>query len=727
MAARGRQPPGGILGRDGYQQGVQPWLMHVPTVARMQMGFIKRMQMGARGLQYELEPGENPLEMVTRYDLKYNGRPFDLSASGYEHLRDLYEDTHPQIAVMAGAQTGKSAWELARTLWSVLRAPGRNAGVYYPTQDLAFDVSTNRFHPMVTGSAELMKCLGRITRSPHDTARDNVQTRRVGHNLVRFLWFGRTSTESYTIEILVVDEVRRLSNAQLQLIEERQSAVEDYERIWVSTAGAPGENIDKKYQSSDQRRFHSTCRCASGCLLSDTYPNCIEDLRNASPERVRQVQAAYARAGRPYLDLRGDKIQEYAKFHACFSCPKCGTVIVNPRNGWWEAHNPDAYIHGYQLPQMLSPSYSPPRVLEKMENGQDVGELYRSMLGRPYTDASEIPVSEEDLDACTDWSLPWPATGSREGLPSPAWLKSRNRAEGERVVVCGIDVQRGYFVGVIKSLKRGGQNQLLLTEHVFVYSPEHPHAMRVMGLGAELVTALADYLHEWQVQCLVIDVAPEWQTVRKLQDLGLQTGMRVYLCQEGGALNARGGERGVRWSNSGANEGEGARGMPGDDRLMVSVHQVLTMRWSAERWTNRLNVVPSPDKLFQVLPGDKDLRVKFTANLREGTRGPIALARTYLYHQRCVSFPRFYRNEQAKKAGVLSTTMEHINGVDPHWAHAEMFANLAATRFDSKLMPRDHDDSDALPVRGGLGDEGDGDFNERWGELTLDEMEGEET
>jgi hypothetical protein len=92
-----------------------------------------------------------------------------------------------------------------------------------------------------------------------------------------------------------------------------------------------------------------------------------------------------------------------------------------------------------------------------------------------------------------------------------------------------------------------------------------------------------------------------------------------------------------------------------------------------------------------------------------------------------VSFPRFYRNEQAKKAGVLSTTMEHINGVDPHWAHAEMFANLAATRFDSKLMPRDHDDSDALPVRGGLGDEGDGDFNERWGELTLDEMEGEET
>lgn len=654
--------------------------------------WVNAFRAGIQNTREHIDIFEDTLAFVERYGLLYQGSRYDLTASGYEHLEPLYRDPHPQICLMAGAQTGKTAWMLARVARSTLAVPGTQTGVYYPTMDLAQDVSKNRFAPMILSSAALRKALKSI--NPATKAQrtvDGVQARQLGTGIVRFLWFGRTTTESYTLRCLFFDEVRRMSEKWLQLAEERQSAMLDYERYWISTAGMPDTSIDKIFRRSNQSYFHSFCGCAEGCVLSLTYPNCMADLRNATPALVRKVQHAYRHAGQPYLGLEGIKQQEFADYHAAFICPKCGGFMVNPREGWWEAHAPDKYVHGYQLPQMLSPSYPPPRVLEKMERSPDLGEIFRSMVGRPFTDASEIPVTETDLRAAVRSDLRWTCPRGDEGPE----VRDRSVAR-----VAGIDVQRGYLVGVIKRCLGQGVMQ---TEHLFVMHPGHPLAQQYDG---NIEKGLVVLLARWGVRVAVIDAGPEWQTVRAIQDAlpGI-----VYLGMEGGHGGARGTERMLRWSDDPSRD-PAAQSAPGNEAVVVQINRTRALRWSAERWRRRENLVPPPEGLVVELPvtvRDGVQEVLFSAELRQGQWQPVRLADTYLLHQRSVAFPRRFRNEQAELTGAYTITAEHV-GRDPHFAHAEMFAVVAATKIDDKLHRIANVGSDAAEpaLTAGMGDEG---------------------
>lgn len=623
---------------------------------------------GIQNTRTYIDARADTLDFVTHYELLYQGSRYDLSASGYEHLEPLYRDEHPQIALMAGAQTGKTAWMMGRVGRNAVRKPAGQSGVYYPTMDLAQDVSKNRFAPMMLSSSVLKRALKSINPATK-TQRvvDGVQARQVGQHMVRFLWFGRTTTESYTLDYLYFDEVRRMSESWLQLAYERQSAMLEYGRTWISTAGMPKTTIDKIFQSSDQRYYHSACACPEGCVLSLTYPDCMADLRHASPELVRKVQHAYAHAGRPYLGLTGTSAQEFAGFHAAFICPKCGEVLVNPREGWWEEHEPGRFIHGYQLPQMLSPSYPPPRVLQKMEQSPDLGEIYRSMVGRPFVDASEIPVTDADLHAAIRPGLTWTCPRGDEG----DGVRDRTVAR-----VAGVDVQRGYFVGVIKRCMGGGVMQV---EHLFVMHAGHPLAQEF----GDIEKGLAVLLARWGVRVAVIDAGPEWQAARAIQDAlpGI-----VYLGMEVGHLGARGSERMLRWSDD-PDRDAGAQLAPGNEAEVVQINRTRALRWSAERWRRRENLVPNPAGLILELPvqvKDGTQEVLFSAELRQGTWQAVRLAETYLLHQKSVAFPRRFRNEQAERVGAYTITAENV-GRDPHFAHAEMFAVVAATRVDSKL------------------------------------------
>ena len=71
------------------------------------------------------------------------------------------------------------------------------------------------------------------------------------------------------------------------------------------------------------------------------------------------------------------------------------------------------------------------------------------------------------------------------------------------------------------------------------------------------------------------------------------------------------------------------------------------------------------------------------------------------------AFPRRFRNEQAELTGAYTITAEHV-GRDPHFAHAEMFAVVAATKIDDKLHRIANVGSDAAEpaLTAGMGDEG---------------------
>jgi len=81
-------------------------------------------------------------------------------------------------------------------------------------------------------------------------------------------------------------------------------------------------------------------------------------------------------------------------------------------------------------------------------------------------------------------------------------------------------------------------------------------------------------------------------------------------------------------------------------------------------------------------------QVMLTSNLRVGEWRKIALCQdVYFKHMQCVVFKKIYTTEESERQGKYSWVAEHV-GLDPHFAHANMFADVALARIGSPAHPR---------------------------------------
>ena len=606
------------------------------------------------------DPCENDAAFVRRYKLTIDRRPIDLD-DAYKHLAEPYEDDHPDQVYMAGAQTGKSARLMVMLLRMGIKHWGNLFGYYFPDFHLPRTFSAQRFAPFVRASAELGRWLGTSQAINGTTSKgtEQVFTRTFGASTFFFLSTkGRSTTEGLPMKGVFFDEVRRMSAGDLQRAEERTSAQTGALNIKVSTAFYPNTDIHSAFLKGDQRYFHSHCKCPDGCVLSLTFPNCLADLKNAQPELVAKVAHAYTRAGIPYLGMTDTERKKYGD--AAYVCPKCGEIIVDPRDGWWEAHNPGAWVHSYQMPQLLSPTFNAARCLQKYHRPTevvDLQEIWNSMVGLPYIDANARPVTIEHLRSCVDESLPWAARQTE------AW-----RRKHLKNTAMGIDVMGGFNCVVIKQMAPSGKYR---TIHIEVCHGDDPWKR------------CAQLMVEYDVRVCVADAAPHYNESLRFAHAFLG---RVWL-----AIYTAGNAPMVDWKDRiKSPKGQSRAGEDVKFKFMVNINRTRGLQWSLKRWERRLNETPDPATLIQRLPRMNG-KVVLTAGLKVGTFEPVPICRdVYWRHLMCVAFRKVYPTDdtgQQNKQGKFVMLAEHVE-IDPHLAHSSVYVDVALSRIGRPAHPK---------------------------------------
>lgn len=642
--------------------------------AGLQAQLLSAFGQGTRAYESPLDACANTQAFVDHYNLKIDGMPFRWGLDGYAHMVEVYQDNHPKMSLMAAAQTGKSGYVIAKLGRALVEHWGSMFGYYFPDALLPGVFSEKRFAPFLKGNPDLRPFVGKKTDDGFAGA-DRTTARSLGPSVVYFLTImGKTSTEGMPLKGVFFDEVRRMTYHAIQLAEERTSAQVNPMDVKVSTAKFPDSDIHLHFKRGDQRYFHSDCRCSNGVVLSRLGPDCYIDLRKASPAIIRKVEHQFSHDGVPYLGLTGEDVDEYKAFHAAFRCPKCDKIITNPRRGWWEAEVPSNYAHSYQLPQMLTPTYNAPRIQQKIDKPEEpvsVQEIWNSVFGLPFLDPDLQPVKLHHLEACVDLQLRWGANMT-------------DKARRKYMVNCclGMDCQGGYNVVVIKKRSdRGGKWRTVHLEIVY---------------GDDPWKRCARLMYEYDVRFAVIDQMPHWNEALRFAK---KFPGRVYLASYTGGDND--GTDMVTWGDVGKKPQQ-----KGETRMRhkVSIHRTKGLDWSLNRWVRRLNETPHPNRLLQKLPvqGTVELerghpvdRVMLTPGLLAGEWQPVPICRNvYWLHQMRVAFEDRYddetkeANKQRKEEGKKKMVAVHI-GLDPHFAHAELYCNVAMSRLANPKLAKE--------------------------------------
>ena len=225
-----------------------------------------------------LDATDNVLTFIKRYGISIDGVVIDYE-DRYKHLGPIAEDTHTEITMMAGAQTGKSVLVMLNLARDAITEWGAMLGYYFPDYHLPRAFSSQRFAPFIRASEDLGPWLG--TTGKKGEGADAVFTRNFGPTTLFFLSVkGKTATEGLPMRGVYFDEVRRMEPGDIERAEERTSAQTSPRKMYVSTANYPEQDIHKLFLAGDQRYFHTGCDCPDGVVLSLTFPSCIEPLND---------------------------------------------------------------------------------------------------------------------------------------------------------------------------------------------------------------------------------------------------------------------------------------------------------------------------------------------------------------------------------------------------------------------------------------------------------------
>lgn len=551
------------------------------------------------------DAGESDYDFVRRHQLSLDGaliageEGLGTGDTGdYKHLRGpdaLYEDDGDRIVVMAGAQSGKSVWLMVHLARALLLHWGKQFGYYFPDQHLPRQFSNTRFRPFLRSNRTIGRLLGAPIKSEDGTAtkgRDATESLTLGASYCHFMTIGgKTATEGMPLKGAFFDEVRRMALGDIERAQLRYSAQVDPLDVKVSTARYPESDIHRFYLEGDQRKFHTMCDCADGCVLTDTFPNCLVDVRHATQKLRRAIDHAYVHAGIPLFGLRG---KAEGMPDAVYMCPTCGKVLVDPRDGWWEPHVPGRAVHSYQMSKMLTVTTPAPVMLHAFEKSDDQQEFFNSWVGIPFVDRDKMPLQLEDIDACVDTSLEWgrhmTAEQRRRRLPN---------------CVMGIDQQAGWATCVVKWKTPSDKGRVV-----------HVEVLENLDDQRSWWHRAAQLMHEYDVRFCVVDEAPDF--TGSLQFANAFPG-RVFLANFNLGENVRGGP--IQWEDQRLAKDKKQHGDT-QMRHRVSMERARAVHWGLMRWKKRVMEMPDPRRLVQVLPVDSKGKVVWSAHLKAGVRSP---------------------------------------------------------------------------------------------------------
>ena len=543
-----------------------------------------------------------------RPTLKVDNEPF--TWEGHEYLIEPYRamavtgDENPEglkMVLQCGAQVGKTIFGFLFLVWLALRFWGKYFGYFLPDQAMAMIFSDVRFKPTVRSIPEIRPLWGEDPTADAGDKRktDQKRVRSIGPSQIFFSYMqGQTSTESIPMLAVVFDEVRKMLEGDIERAEERMSHSPYPINFKYSTAGYPDANIDKYFKQSNQHKFHSNCGCKDGIVLADVFPDCIGDHN-----------------GKEFF----------------YICPTCKTIITNPRDGRWIAHNPSSDIIGYHIPQTLSCRQSAGKILKAFQEASDLQEFYNSKLGVAYLSPESQIVNTDILRATVNTDIKWINRGSNCAM--------------------GIDQMGGFNVVTIRYWGPKcdlGVNKSRLAHLEIIYADDPWERCD-------------ELMQQYDVDICVADALPNINEARRFAQ---RWPGRVWLADysyesKGDGDICEWGDRPKQTSSEKKSSDEIK------NKYTVKISRYHGLEWNLMKYVHRMKEQPHERGLVaEVKDNTGRMHIQFIAE------------QVFWVHLQKLARRKVMIDEAQGKFKMI---FENI-GIDPHFAHADLYCELALSR-----------------------------------------------
>lgn len=419
--------------------------------------------------------------------LKVDGKPFTLrNRPAMAWLYDQIPTTREQafgrtLVLMKCTQVGFTVMEMLATIYMGLKFQPCTIGMFLPDIALAEGKSTERFMPILRTIPEAYELMTQDAAdgSGKKKGEGNVRRRRIGDALFLFAWTsGKASTESFPMDFLTFDEVQEMSLAQMEKTRERLSASDYRYNLMGSTANWPDSDIHHWYKLGTQHQFYTECpTCGARKPLDEYFPACIQ-FDPTMPDPITRMMGTHR-----------------------YVCEN-GHWLDDPQHGEWVPANPDAWIVSAHYPQMLSPTITPSEIWSKFITSTDKKNFYNRVLGKPWLNPDQIPVTLEHMARCVE-------VGKLFGV---RWKKSAKGA------FMGVDQMGQFNVVVIKERLPDGRQAVIHLEEIY---------------SADPFARLDELMNDYGIAVCVIEINPNFN---EAQRFATRFKGRVFLCNGFGEL-----------------------------------------------------------------------------------------------------------------------------------------------------------------------------------------------
>jgi len=453
----------------------------------------------------------------------------------HRYLAPIYLCNDTEIVWQKAAQLGATIYMLLKVIHWLQTHQGRKAGLYFPTKEGVENLSKDRLTPLLASVPDLAGAID---------VQDKLGLRKIGKSsFYLFHLGGVASKDSVPLDFIAFDEVRLCRAQDIDQALERISHSPYKQKIYMSTAGAPGGDIAARFDLGSQHIFMAKCGCPDGVDLARTFPDCVVDDK---------------KRGKLYL-----------------RCPKCRYVINDPQNGRYVSHNPGADYTSFHVSQLTS-KYMPLKTLwDFYHRTSNKAEFFNAKLGLPYIDEANRGVTPGQLKACVD--------------PTLEWAKPKTTSN----CAMGVDVGGGYCYVTIADMY-GSKKRI---RHVEIIETENPH-YRVNGRKVSPFVRLRELMKEYSIQVCVIDAMPNYDMVLEMA--------QEYQGRVFAAFYSKEGKDVVQWSDRPKTKQSIKKAGPMlKFKFCCILSRFLSMDVALAQWANQEVICPDPDNLVQLCYNEK--------------------------------------------------------------------------------------------------------------------------
>jgi hypothetical protein len=470
--------------------------------------------------------------------VKIDGKPFDFD--GHRYMLPMYLDDNRDITLAKAAQMGATSYLLLRLVWFT-RFHQIKAGLFFPTSDAVRNLSKDRLGPMFDAHSDL-----RASLVDHSDSLALKQIRNI-HGGISSLYMlylgGQASKDSVPLDMIAFDEVRLVSETDVDQALERISHSSYKYKLFMSTMSMPNRDIDKRFQQGKQFYWHVICRCPDGFIPSDVFPDCIVD----------SGSEVYLR------------------------CPRCKTRIVDPQNGRYIAHNPKAEANSYHISQLISKFISPKEIWEVYKKTSNKKEFYNAKLGRAWVDAENQPVTDMILESSVNNDLKWS-------------FEMTDKEKKKGIFAMGVDQHFGNVYVVIMKKGPDGKHEICHFEVVDRGNPRYYEN----GTDVTPFKRLYELMTEFNIGICIIDAQPN---INEAQDFCRYFPGRAFM-----AFYGESGQDQIKWMDRVKHKEtvrKGGKEIKLKWQCMLNRYQSLDM--TLRMFGEGMIKMPPPSKLVQVV------------------------------------------------------------------------------------------------------------------------------